>query len=110
MFEHTLRERLGMNTTKEYFMLDEQTLRTEIQAVLAPEAKKVFHIEEMRRKESWRPSEVECLFGISVSQLCVLRKERRGPQFWQDNPCGAVLYPAKEFRRWLENNMTKTRE
>lgn len=90
-------------------MLDESIVREVLQASLHQEAQRIFCMEETLRKESWRPSEVEQLFGISPSQLCVMRKEKRGPTFWQDNPKGAVLYPAKQFRLWLERTATKTR-
>ncbi len=74
--------------------------------VLAPLASEVMEIEELKRKESLTPDEVERVYGLKATTLANKRSRAQGPEYIKDGE--KILYPQKAVKDYLAARRVKT--
>lgn len=53
-----------------------------------------------RRREYLAPKEAAAIIGVTVSTLCIWRKQKRGPN-WRRTETSRIYYPRSELEEWF---------
>lgn len=98
-----------MGNSREYIIREaeiREMLEELAERLLAPLASEVMEIEELKRKESLTPDEVERVYGLKATTLANKRTRAQGPEYIKDGE--KILYPQKAIKAYLAARHIKT--
>lgn len=98
-----------MTSSREHIIKEaemREILKDLAERVLAPLASEVMEIEELKRKESLTPDEVERVYGLKATTLANKRSRALGPEYIKDGE--KILYPQKAVQDYLAARRVKT--